>query len=95
MLPQLQLQPMIPWWQIPDFTSEIGDIKLVWEPSRLDEVVYLAQLYACQKDQASLAKLNMLILGWANNNVPYRGANWKCARKPLFVYLIWRQRPLY
>ena len=71
----------LPWWQIPDFTSEIGDIKLVWEPSRLDEVVYLAQLYACQKDKASLAKLNMLILGWANNNVPYRGANWKCAQE--------------
>ena len=84
MLPQLQQQPMIALVANSDFTSEIGDIKLVWEPSRLDEVVYLAQLYACHKDKSSLAKLNMLVLGWRITTSLSR-SNWNVLRKPLFV----------
>ena len=71
----------VKWWKIPDFNSNVGDIKLVWEPSRLDERVYFAQLYVRYGDSARLAELNGVVLKWVRNNVPYRGANWKCAQE--------------
>ena len=69
------------WWKIPDFSSEIGDIKLLWEPSRLDELVYFAQLYVCQGDTAKLVDLNAVVLKWVRENVAYRGVNWRCAQE--------------
>lgn len=32
-----------PWWKIPDFKPDIGDIKTVWEASRFDWVIGFAQ----------------------------------------------------
>ena len=32
-----------PWWTIPDFDPETGDVKVIWEASRMDWVVNMAQ----------------------------------------------------
>ncbi|GMV55095.1 MAG: hypothetical protein AMXMBFR6_09000 [Betaproteobacteria bacterium] len=69
-----------PWWQIPDFDSGVGDIKVVWELSRMDWALAWAQR-ARQGDAASLARLNDWLTDWCRNNPPYLGPNWKCGQE--------------
>ena len=69
-----------PWWSIPDFSSEIGDIKTVWEASRFDWVLGFAQ-QACQGDAAALDQMNAWLADWTAKNPPYLGPNWKCGQE--------------
>lgn len=69
-----------PWWTIPDFDPDIGDIKTVWEASRFDWAVASASR-AKSGDGASLQQLNDWINDWCAANPPYRGANWKCGQE--------------
>lgn len=68
------------WWQIPDFDSTVGDIKVVWELSRMDWVLAFAQR-ASQGDVASLKRLNEWLADWCIHNPPYKGPNWKCGQE--------------
>jgi hypothetical protein len=68
------------WWQIPDFDPAVGDIKLIWELSRMDWVIAFSQR-AHRGDQASLDKLNTWLADWCENNPPYKGPNWKCGQE--------------
>lgn len=68
------------WWQIPDFDPAIGDIKSIWELSRMDWVLALAQ-QARKSDTAALARLNDWLADWCKGNPPYRGPNWKCGQE--------------
>jgi hypothetical protein len=69
-----------PWWTIPDFDAAVGDIKTVWEASRFDWLIPLAQR-AVVGDADSLATLNHWITDWSAKNPPYLGANWKCGQE--------------
>lgn len=68
------------WWRIPDFDPAVGDIKLIWELSRLDWVLAFAQR-ARQGDNESLVRLNTWLTDWCARNPPYRGPNWKCGQE--------------
>ncbi|MFN4288527.1 MAG: alginate lyase family protein [Brevundimonas sp.] len=68
----------LPWWQIDDFAA--GDIKGVWELSRLDWLVALATR-AAHGDEASLERLNAWLSDWSARNPPYLGPNWKCGQE--------------
>jgi hypothetical protein len=68
------------WWQIPDFDPAVGDIKLIWELSRMDWVLAFAQR-ARNGDEEALARLNNWLADWCNHNSPYRGPNWKCGQE--------------
>jgi hypothetical protein len=68
------------WWQIPDFDPAVGDIKLIWELSRMDWVLAFAQR-ARNGDGEALARLNDWLADWSNYNPPYRGPNWKCGQE--------------
>lgn len=68
------------WWDIPDFSATIGDIKPVWEASRFAWAVAFA-LQARTGDGAALARLNAWIESWCTANPPYRGPNWKCGQE--------------
>jgi hypothetical protein len=68
------------WWEIPDFDTNVGDIKLIWELSRMDWVLSLAQR-ARQGDVESLKMLNTWLADWCVHNPPYRGPNWKCGQE--------------
>jgi len=72
--------PMRPWWEIPDFDSELGDIKGVWEASRFGWVLSFAQ-QTTTGDQLALDKLNTWLDDWSKNNPPYLGVNWKCGQE--------------
>jgi hypothetical protein len=68
------------WWKIPDFDSEVGDIKLIWELSRMDWLLAMAQ-QARQGDGAVLSRMNVWLVDWCRRNPPYRGPNWKCGQE--------------
>jgi hypothetical protein len=68
------------WWQIPDFDPAVGDIKLIWELSRMDWVLAFAQR-ARNGDEEALARLNDWLADWCTHNPPYRGPNWKCGQE--------------
>lgn len=68
------------WWQIPDFDPVTGDIKLIWELSRMDWALAFAQR-ARSGDTESLRRLNTWLADWCASNPPYRGPNWKCGQE--------------
>jgi hypothetical protein len=68
------------WWQIPDFDPAVGDIKLIWELSRMDWVLAFAQR-AHQGDLESLDRLNAWLADWCKHNPPFKGPNWKCGQE--------------
>lgn len=71
---------LAPWWTISDFEEKTGDIKLIWEQSRMDWVLAFAQR-ARNGDQKSLGRLNTWLAHWLEKNPPYFGANWKCGQE--------------
>ncbi|MWL88205.1 MULTISPECIES: heparinase II/III-family protein [unclassified Cupriavidus] len=73
-------RPELPWWQIPDFDPQVGDIKAIWEASRMDWVLAFAQRVR-QGDAAALARLNSWLADWSKRNAPYIGPNWKCGQE--------------
>jgi hypothetical protein len=77
---QSVVSPERDWWQIPDFDSVGGDIKLTWELSRMDWVLAFAQR-AHQGDVDSLDRLNAWLADWCKHNPPYKGPNWKCGQE--------------
>lgn len=68
------------WWEIPDFDPAVGDIKLIWELSRMDWVLAFAQR-ARQGDAEALNRLNAWLADWCASNPPYKGPNWKCGQE--------------
>lgn len=68
------------WWRIPDFSSGAGDVKAVWELSRLDWAVAMAQR-AAAGETTELDRLNRWLDDWSARNPPYFGANWKCGQE--------------
>ena len=69
-----------PWWKIQDFDPEVGDIKLVWELSRMDWVPGLAQQASAGNEKA-LQRMNAWLGDWCGKNPPYYGPNWKCGQE--------------
>ncbi|MDH4318963.1 MAG: hypothetical protein OEV64_11270, partial [Desulfobulbaceae bacterium] len=69
-----------PWWNIADFDSDLGDIKTLWEVSRFDWVVAIAQRGAAG-DVSQVEKLNLWLEHWCCNNPAYLGPNWKCGQE--------------
>jgi hypothetical protein len=70
----------LPWWLIPDFNSDLGDIKGVWEASRFDWVIVFAQQVLLGQADA-LSTLNEWLNDWVTHNPLYKGVNWKCGQE--------------
>lgn len=73
-------EPLRPWWVISDFDPSVGDIKGIWELSRLDWALAFAQ-QASAGDLNSLSRLNNWLEDWCQHNPPYLGPNWKCGQE--------------
>jgi hypothetical protein len=69
------------WFKLPDFDPAVGDIKFIWEWSRFDWVLRLAQHLRANGDTQSAATLNDWLADWLTLNPPYRGPNWKCGQE--------------
>lgn len=72
--------PQRNWWEIPDFDPAVGDIKAIWEASRLDWAIAFAQQARCGSEPA-LHRLNAWLTDWCARNPGYKGANWKCGQE--------------
>lgn len=70
----------IPWWELPDFGRPGWDIKVIWEPSRFDWVVAMAQRVVVG-DTTELSRINKWLEEWCQENPAYKGANWKCGQE--------------
>jgi len=73
-------RPEREWWLLPDFDPAVGDIKLIWELSRMDWVLAFAQR-AMKSDENALKRLNEWLADWVDQNPPYKGPNWKCGQE--------------
>lgn len=69
-----------PWWEIPDFSPDVGDIKAIWEASRFDWVLTMAQR-AATRETSEVDRLNAWLDDWCERNPPYLGPNWKCGQE--------------
>jgi hypothetical protein len=70
----------VEWHRLGDFDPAVGDIKIIWELSRFDWLLPMAQR-AAVGDAVELARLNSWLNDWSNANRPYLGPNWKCGQE--------------
>ena len=68
------------WSQISDFDNEIGDIKVIWELSRFDWIIPMAQ-ETKKGNRKAFDLLNSWLIDWQKCNQPYNGVNWKCGQE--------------
>ena len=69
-----------PWWLLADFDEQYRDIKGLWELSRFDWLIAMAQR-AMLGESAEQQRLNAWLVDWMKNNPPYIGPNWKCGQE--------------
>ena len=68
------------WTLLPDF-SGVGDIKNIWEVSRLSWVPTLAAAYSCSGNEKYIDGLNSWLDDWSDKNPANTGPNWKCGQE--------------
>ncbi len=69
------------WCHLPDFDPSFGDIKVVWEPSRMQWAVDLARAYRLDSSTAHLEELGGWLEDWTRENPPFLGPNWMCGQE--------------
>lgn len=69
------------WYTIPDFDQERGDIKLVWEASRLTHFLLFARAYLLTEDRKYYQAFSGQLRHWLVHNVYPNGANYKCGQE--------------
>jgi hypothetical protein len=70
---------MAGWWEMPPLLQEV-DVKDIWEFSRFDWVVCMAQRIACGDVEES-TRLKLWLEDWCLRNPPYLGRNWQCGQE--------------
>jgi hypothetical protein len=69
------------WYRIPDFDPVRGDIKVIWEASRLTQLLHFARASLLTSDPKYHAAFSRQLQEWlAANPYPY-GANFKCGQE--------------
>lgn len=69
------------WSELSDASAEGGDIKDVWELSRLGWLYPQLRQWAAHQDDAVAEAIWRVIDDWAAQNPPYRGPNWMCGQE--------------
>jgi hypothetical protein len=69
-----------PWWLIPDFDPTVGDIKRIWELSRMDWAPRFARR-ARSEGAGGSDRLERWVADWVACTPPYYGPNWKCGQE--------------
>ncbi len=69
-----------PWWKYSDFDPAVGDIKLLWEVSRMAWAPLLALAFR-NGDRNAGQQLNNWLEDWLKHNPPYNGRQWKCGQE--------------
>lgn len=77
------------WCDTQAFSSELGDIKDVWEPSRFACAFWLVRAYALTADEKYAEAFWNLFESWCEQNPPNMGPNWKCGQETAFRTMAW------
>ncbi|HVU38384.1 MAG TPA: heparinase II/III family protein [Opitutales bacterium] len=70
------------WSELGDF--DFGDIKAIWEPSRLAWAFTLARAHARTREARMAELFWKLLEDWCAQNPPNAGVNWKCGQESAF-----------
>lgn len=71
----------IHWSKLSEFSKEVMDIKIIWEPSRFDWAIVLAKAYNITGESKYIDSLNLCIKNWQKKNPVNQGPNWKCGQE--------------
>ena len=69
------------WYQIPDFDSKVGDIKVIWEASRLTHFHYFSRAFLITGEHKYYIAFSEQLKDWLDNNPYSYGANYKCGQE--------------
>lgn len=69
------------WTKLKDFDDEVGDIKHIWESSRLEWIVTLARAWVVSDKLWYGKVLNRWLKHWVEKNPVNLGPNWKCGQE--------------
>ncbi|MFX0195795.1 MAG: alginate lyase family protein [Candidatus Hodarchaeota archaeon] len=69
------------WSRGTNFTQDIGDIKIIWEPSRFSWVYTLVRAYALSGDERYPRRYWELLESWLQANPPQAGYNWQSGQE--------------
>jgi hypothetical protein len=69
------------WTEWSDFDENIGDIKILWEPSRFNWLLDLSRAYRVTGEPKYLNTINDWLKDWSFHNPKNVGPNWKCGQE--------------
>ena len=69
------------WFKIKDFNNEIGDIKIIWEPSRFCHFYLFSKAYIITKDIKYYNAFISQVKKWNSENIYPYGPNYKCGQE--------------
>lgn len=69
------------WYEIEDFNEKIGDIKIIWEPSRFCYFYLFSRAYIITKNIKYYEAFSENIQSWVNQNIYPYGPNYKCGQE--------------
>lgn len=78
---KIQIDNKQKWYKIPDFDPVRGDIKVVWEASRLTHFFHITRAYILTKDMKYYQAYSKQLEDWIKNNPYSYGANYKCGQE--------------
>lgn len=87
------------WYEIPDFDSIRGDIKVIWEASRFTHFYLFARAFLLSEDKKYYDAFSSQLCSWlTENKYPY-GVNFKCGQEcalrminTLLVYSVFKAK---
>ena len=78
------------WSRIPFLDPQVaGDHKAVWELSRHNALLAVAQAWWCTEDARYADGVNRLLASWMDANVPKRGIHWASSLEIAFRSIAW------
>lgn len=77
----IHVEKKLKWFQIPDFDSKRGDIKIIWEPSRLTHFYYFVRAYLITKNKKYYNAFSEQLESWIKENKYSYGSNYKCGQE--------------
>lgn len=80
-LTEMESKRDVKWYRIPDFNPKIGDIKVIWEASRLTHFLYFCRAYLITGNLKYYKAFSSQLKDWLVNNPYSYGANYKCGQE--------------
>lgn len=77
----IRLAPPRHWSTLNEFTLTAGDVKYLWEPSRFDGLLWLAQAWILSGEARFAEGIERWLASWVAANPFNVGVNWKCGQE--------------